>query len=238
MPERAARYLAEEDRDFFSLIRGLGVAPRTRWAIAEIAKRIIATKKMIFAIETAVPAIPPKPRMAAMQRDDQERQGPSEHSVSPWLARSCDASTRGSARRVPCGGGIQVEGPEGLASGRGRPTIPGNPSGGGTPCRCPIPIPPSWRARPRSCGGCRPSCAGDAVIHDPAEVARLRVRRADRLSLPAAGGGAAGLDGGGGGGARGSATPRGCRWCRAGRGPASPAGRCRRRTACSSGWRG
>ena len=41
----------------------------------------------------------------------------------------------------------------------------------------------------------------DAVIHDPHEVARLRVRRLHRLSLPAAGSGAAGLDRGGRGGA-------------------------------------
>src|SRR5258707_5224971 len=43
----------------------VGVRPRTRPTIAEMANRIIATKKINLAASTAKPAIPPKPSTAA-----------------------------------------------------------------------------------------------------------------------------------------------------------------------------
>src|SRR5262249_17746039 len=44
----------------------VGERPRMRATTAEITNRMIATKKMIFAISTAKPAIPPKPSTAAI----------------------------------------------------------------------------------------------------------------------------------------------------------------------------
>src|SRR5688572_2591036 len=44
----------------------VGALPRTRPTMAEMTNRTIATKKMIFAISTAKPAIPPKPSTAAI----------------------------------------------------------------------------------------------------------------------------------------------------------------------------
>src|SRR5262249_41244947 len=49
------------------LVQGtVGERPRMRATTAEITNRMIATKKMIFAISTAKPAIPPKPSTAAI----------------------------------------------------------------------------------------------------------------------------------------------------------------------------
>src|SRR5262245_40837785 len=49
------------------LLQGtVGERPRMRPKTAEITNRMIATKKMIFAISTAKPAIPPKPSTAAI----------------------------------------------------------------------------------------------------------------------------------------------------------------------------
>jgi hypothetical protein len=56
----------------FSLLKDpdygtVGVRPRTRLAMREIANRTIATKKTIFAASMATPAMPPKPSNAAIR---------------------------------------------------------------------------------------------------------------------------------------------------------------------------
>ena len=48
-------------------------------AMAEIRNSTIATKKMILAMPTAVPAMPPKPSSAAISAIDQEGQRPTQH---------------------------------------------------------------------------------------------------------------------------------------------------------------
>ena len=52
---------------------------------AEIAKSTIATKKISFAISTAVPAMPPKPKTAATRAMIRKRDCPSEHDVTSQM---------------------------------------------------------------------------------------------------------------------------------------------------------
>src|SRR3954451_23918063 len=62
----------------------VGERPRTRPTMAEITNRTIATKKMILAISTAVPATPPNPSTAAIS------------------ATTRKVSAQPSMRRTPC----------------------------------------------------------------------------------------------------------------------------------------
>ena len=159
------------------LIRGLAGAqgrPRTRWAIAEIAKRIIATKKMIFAIETAVPATPPKPRMAAISAMIRSvRAHPSIRSLLGWrVAATPQCRDR---RRVPCGGGSQGVG---ARSGARKPWLRVAVGLRFRATRAAEARHADARSRSRHSGAQgrdRAAAAGgrsrrDAVIHDPAEV--------------------------------------------------------------------
>src|SRR6478736_5511704 len=53
------------DKETYRVKRHMGLRPRRRPMTAEMANSTIATKKISFAISTAVPAIPPKPNRAA-----------------------------------------------------------------------------------------------------------------------------------------------------------------------------
>jgi len=63
-------FAASEGGVFHSIARRIGshhmgLLPRSRPITAEMAKSTMATKKISFAISTAVPAMPPKPNRAA-----------------------------------------------------------------------------------------------------------------------------------------------------------------------------
>ena len=77
---------------------------------------------------------------------------------------------------------------------------------------------------------------GEGVIDSAAEMRALRVRRADRLSPAADGGGAAGDHRAGRRRSCAIATSTASRWCRAAPAPRCPAARCRWPMACCSAW--
>src|SRR5262249_59407419 len=98
------------------LVQGtVGERPRMRATTAEITNRMIATKKMIVAISTAKPAIPPKPSTAAISAmirnvKAQPSMAVLRHCQSAHSA-FCDLHAtlsykRARRRNVPAGGGF------------------------------------------------------------------------------------------------------------------------------------